>query len=187
MKAYTDVNEILDAVKDHYSLSSDGQIAKKLGVSRYRISNWRCGKNTIDDDIAIVIENVLKLPEGVISLEMHSQRTKCPAVSKTFHQLAQKLAAGALCIMLVFGTLLPKPATASSQSVSMSELNNVYIMRIYNRVRRRRRRVTNCLIQSSYRFIGKILLKLRFYKIDYRDVFTGRFNNNKGSFSHELF
>jgi len=184
MKSYTDVNEILDAVKDHYSLTSDGQIAKKLNVSRTRISNWRCGKNTIDDDVANLIENLLKLPKGVISLEMHAQRTKCPAVSNTFHQLAKKIAAGALCLMLGFNTFISPNLAEASQNVRFD--NNIHYAHI-DKLKRRRRKQSNCLTRTCNRFFQIIIHNLKLTINDKNKMIIGIIIINKGKLSHELF
>jgi len=132
MKDYSDITTILDELKSRHGLTSDYKLAKFLDITRTRLSNYRCGTNTIDDDLANKIDKLLELPEGVIALEMHAKRTKCPSVSKTFHEIAQKLAAGALCLVLVFGGLLPKPVNATGQIGPVN--NNIHYAHIFNKL-----------------------------------------------------
>lgn len=134
MLDYSDKNAVLDAIKARYSLVSDGQLAAKLGISRQRVSNYRKTTYTFDDDLCPVIENLLELPPGMVSLEMHGQRSKCPAVAATFHKIAQQLAAGALCLLLVFnGGFVPEPAQ-SGQIVCFD--NNIHYAHVRHRLRR---------------------------------------------------
>jgi len=115
MNDYSDISAILDELKSRYDIPSDNKLSKFLDISRTRLSNYRCGTYTIDDDVAAKIDKLLELPEGVIALEMHAKRSKCPAVSATFHEIAQRLAAGSLCLMLMVGGFAPKVAQASGQ------------------------------------------------------------------------
>ena len=157
MNDFSDVSVILDELKKRHNLPSDYKLAKFLGISRTRLSNYRCGINTIDDDLAARIDKLLELPEGVIALEMHAKRSKCPQISNTFHEIAQKLAAGALCLMLVVGGALPKPAQATGQIGPVN--NNIHYAHLKRRVRRRESWL-NGVIQTSYRYFDISQLKL---------------------------
>jgi len=164
MQTFNDINVILDELKSRYDIESDYKLSQKLNVSRSRVSSWRNGTATVQDDVAATIDNLLKLPTGVTSLEMHAKRSNCPAISDTFHELAKKLAAGALCVCLCFGSFFPNPANANvNQSVKMSDLTIIYIMRITNQIRRRRRTWLNHIIRSSYILLLKTPLNYMFY------------------------
>lgn len=94
--------DLLDLIKSRYSLPSYYAAAKFLGISKARASNYRNGKNDMDEMLILQVENLLKYPPGSLLFEMQAARTKCPDAAKIFHQTAQKIAAGALCFMLVF-------------------------------------------------------------------------------------
>ena len=105
----------LDLVKSEKSITSDYQLAKTLEISTSRVSNYRTGRYDMDELLALKIEKLLNLKTGTVLLDIQANRTKCPAAAKVFQELAQKLAAGALCLMLVVGGALPKPAQATGQ------------------------------------------------------------------------
>ncbi|KLU99018.1 hypothetical protein ABT56_23060 [Photobacterium aquae] len=51
--------ELLDMVKAKYGLTSDYQLAKKLGVSSARVSNWRNMKASLEWDTAFQVADLL--------------------------------------------------------------------------------------------------------------------------------
>lgn len=53
--------DFLDALKAAYCLTSDYQLAKKLGSSTNRISNYRVGTNFFDDDMVLKVAYLLEL------------------------------------------------------------------------------------------------------------------------------
>ncbi|NAW64535.1 helix-turn-helix domain-containing protein [Photobacterium halotolerans] len=61
MTNYT--NTLLDMVKTRYNLTSDYKLAQKLEVSRARLSNWRCGKNSMEWEVAFQIADLLHLDD----------------------------------------------------------------------------------------------------------------------------
>ncbi|MCW8330892.1 transcriptional regulator [Photobacterium sp. SDRW27] len=59
----TYTNELLDLVKDKYSLASDYKLAQKLGVSRSRLSKWRNELNSMDWDMAFKVADILEMDD----------------------------------------------------------------------------------------------------------------------------
>lgn len=53
-------NELLNRVKVKYSLTSDYQLAKKLGIGQGRLHNWRKGLCSMDWDIAFQVADLLQ-------------------------------------------------------------------------------------------------------------------------------
>ncbi|MGF1726380.1 helix-turn-helix domain-containing protein [Photobacterium nomapromontoriensis] len=53
--------DLLLQVKTRFNLSSDYQLAKKLGVSSARVSNWMKGKNNLDWDTAFQVADLLEI------------------------------------------------------------------------------------------------------------------------------
>lgn len=134
MLDYSDKNAVLDAIKARHSCITDGDLCRLMGISRTRLSNYRNTTRMFEDDLCPVIETLLDLPPGLMALEAHSQRSKCPAVAGIFHKMAQQLAAGALCLMLVFnGGFVPEPAQ-SGQIVRFD--NNIHYAHVRHRLRR---------------------------------------------------
>ena len=55
--------ELLTQVKVRFELVSDYQLAKKLGVSSARVSNWMKGKNNLDWDTAFLLADLLEIDD----------------------------------------------------------------------------------------------------------------------------
>jgi len=118
--------DLLDLIKSRYSLTSDYAAAKFLGISKARVSNYRTGKNSMDQSLILRIETLLKYPPGSLLFEMQAARTKCPDAAKIFHQTAQKIAAGVLCFMLVFPVFLTVPSFTEGH---FDRLQDVYYVK----------------------------------------------------------
>lgn len=66
--------DYLDAVKAAYLLESDYQLTKKLGESSARISQYRTGRNIMDDDMAVKISYLLDLNPLAVLADAHIER-----------------------------------------------------------------------------------------------------------------
>ena len=55
--------ELLDMVKAKYGLTSDYQLAKKLGVSSARVSNWRNMKASLEWETAFQVADLLEIDD----------------------------------------------------------------------------------------------------------------------------
>ncbi|MEE2023562.1 hypothetical protein [Alkalimonas mucilaginosa] len=66
--------EYMDAVKTAYSLTSDYQLAKKLGESPARVSQYRAKPVSMDDDLAIKIAYLLDLNPLTVLADAHIER-----------------------------------------------------------------------------------------------------------------
>lgn len=66
--------DYLDALKAAYSLDSDYQLTKKLGESSARISQYRTGRNIMDDDFALKVSYLLDLNPLAVLADAHIER-----------------------------------------------------------------------------------------------------------------
>lgn len=66
--------DYLDAVKAAYSLTSDYQLAKKLGESASRVSIYRTKDYAMSDDLAVKISYLLDLNPLVVLADVHIER-----------------------------------------------------------------------------------------------------------------
>ncbi|WP_311568407.1 helix-turn-helix domain-containing protein [Photobacterium arenosum] len=55
--------ELLNMVKAKYSLETDYQVAKKLGVTSSRVSNWMRERNAMDWDVAFKVADLLDMDD----------------------------------------------------------------------------------------------------------------------------
>lgn len=66
--------EYLDAVKAAYNITSDYQLAKKLGISTTRISNYRTGRSVMEDDLAVKVAYLLDKNPLTVLADAHILR-----------------------------------------------------------------------------------------------------------------
>lgn len=86
-------NRWLDAVKKRLDLSSDYQLGKVLSISSSRIGNYRSNPaRVMDDDLAVKVAEVLKVPAARIIGELHAEKAKSPDVRAAFLRIAQMAA-----------------------------------------------------------------------------------------------
>lgn len=122
--------ELIDRVKTAYGLTSDYQLAKKLAVSHSRISNYRNGKRTADDDLVLKCETLLDMPPGSLLVEFQAQRTKCKEAAAILHRLSEKLMSTAAAILLAvsmaYGVALD---SGQAQAAPVEVGNTVYYVK----------------------------------------------------------
>lgn len=71
-------SEYLDAVKARLSVTSDYELAKRLGVGNGRIVQMRTGDRPIPVDIAFKIAITLEIDPATVVADLESQREKNP-------------------------------------------------------------------------------------------------------------
>jgi hypothetical protein len=67
--------EYLDQAKKAKNLASDNQLALALGWGRQKISNYRSGKQHMNNEAARVFAGFIKVPVIKIIADMEAQRT----------------------------------------------------------------------------------------------------------------
>jgi transcriptional regulator with XRE-family HTH domain len=68
--------DYLDSIQVKYSLASDYAISKILGISRQAISNYRSGRGSLDDTVALRAADLLEIEPGIVLLDMYIERTR---------------------------------------------------------------------------------------------------------------
>lgn len=90
--------EFLDALSRRWGGATDYAIAKRLGVSKQSISNYRSGIRCISDELAIRIAAELELDPAYVLACVNAERQPEPAVSRVWLELARRLAAVVLAL-----------------------------------------------------------------------------------------
>lgn len=110
--------EYLDAVKSRYNWTSDYRLAKEMGLSQSRMSNYRCGKSEMDEQLCIQVANLLKLNPAQVLIEITAERTKFPKAAKVLREAAKQMASAAaslfLTLSMIYGIASPTGAVASA-------------------------------------------------------------------------
>lgn len=115
-KGYTTTRQFLDELRAQPALKSDYQIAKRVGVTPQRVSNWRTGRSTFDDKAALKVAALLDTDAGYILACMAAERTTRPDVRRAWASVAKKLS-GAAALIVVAALLAPFSSDLSTAMV----------------------------------------------------------------------
>lgn len=97
--------QLLDAVKTRHSLPSDYALAKFLGIRQQTISGYRQKGISMDDEIALLVADKLKIDGAAVLAWMHAERAKSAAARKAFERLA-RLAQKSAAAIYIWGFVL---------------------------------------------------------------------------------
>lgn len=104
--------DFLDAIRVRYGLTSDYQLAKRLGVTHGAISHYRAGRSQLDDAMAIRVAGLLDLDPGYVVSCAHAERAKDDETRAMWTQLAKRAAVG---VLAAFGlTTAPAPPASAA-------------------------------------------------------------------------
>lgn len=78
--------ELLGMVKTRYSLETDYQLAKKLGVSTARVSNWMKSKSSMDWDVAFLIADMLQIDDQIVVHSLLEDKYENPRLINALHE-----------------------------------------------------------------------------------------------------
>lgn len=79
-------NTLLDRVKSKFELTSDYQLAKKLGVGPTRISNYRNGVSNMDWDLAFTICDLLEENDQNVVFGLIEDKYTNPRLINALHE-----------------------------------------------------------------------------------------------------
>lgn len=126
-----DVNFLLDRCKDETGASTDGELAKRLGVSKQAMSSYRKGARLPDPVVCATIAGLSGLPLAKVLGIVGEAR----AISREEKAVWRKLAGMTAAILLFVGSAIGTPAKASTfdaiWQLQMHAQNSsgIYIMR----------------------------------------------------------
>lgn len=133
--------ELLDALKLKTGAASDYALAPILGVTRASVSNWRTGKDTFSDSMAIKVAEMLDLDAGIVLVSINGERAKTETQKAMWASMFEKLGGVAAGLVIGLSAVSPSPAQAVEQA------NSVYY------VKSRRRLNPNPFLQILTPFI----------------------------------
>jgi transcriptional regulator with XRE-family HTH domain len=85
--------DYLKQAKVKLGIESDYALAARLGVTRGAISNMQRGRNSMGDDTAIKVADILEVPRGLVLLDIAIERSsnaRNPEVAAAWTRLAEK-------------------------------------------------------------------------------------------------
>lgn len=78
--------ELLNMVKSRYDLGTDYQLAKKLGVSSARVSNWMKAKCAMDWEMAFQVADLIEINDQEVVYGLLNDKYENPRVIKVLQQ-----------------------------------------------------------------------------------------------------
>jgi len=128
----------LDQVKTRYGLTSDYQLAQKLGITRAAVSKYRNGKDLIGNPVAITIAKLLEIPPEVMVVASQAERARQPIEKAVWESILQKL--GGMAAALVLGLTLTQAPDARANLFDNNGLQSADYAKLSKPARRHRSR-----------------------------------------------
>lgn len=96
-------------------VKNDAEIARRLGVARSAVSNWRDGSKAPADEQAIALAQMLGKPEGELLAECAAARAKSAGARMAWERVAKlaSMTAASAVLGVVTLFLTPSPAFAA--------------------------------------------------------------------------
>lgn len=110
-------NDFLDMLKARRGLASDYAVAKFLGCSPSRISNYRSKRSHFGDDEAILMAELLEIDPAYVLANIHAERAKDEVQKRVWKDLVKRLGGTAAALLLVVCVFSEKPAYADGVTI----------------------------------------------------------------------
>lgn len=122
--------DYLDAVAARLGGASDYRVAMTLGVTPAAVCNWRKGRDSIGDDAALKVAELIGVEAAEIMIVAKAERAKNAAVKEAWESAYRALrgiaASLALAVVALFAT--SPPASAATGQSSARNMPMVGIM-----------------------------------------------------------
>lgn len=82
---------------------NDSDIARKLGITRASVSDYRVGRSHPNDEVAVKIAELLGKDPGELLAECGAARAKSPATRRAWERIAARMAAYGItaCVLII--------------------------------------------------------------------------------------
>lgn len=97
------ISRYLDEAIDTGLSKNDSETARKIGVTRAAVSDWRVGRRAPDDDQAVKLADLLGKDAGEILAECGAARAKSPETRRAWERIAARMAASSItaCVLII--------------------------------------------------------------------------------------
>lgn len=135
--------DLIEAAKQQQGLTSDNQLALRLGVTRSRVSQLHQGKKPADEAEIAMLAEMAEIDVRVALAAVHKDREKNPAKRAYWEKIATQFAM-AMALVTLGVTSLPREVHATE--ITKSKVDNLQIMRTLRRwIFRYRKAIINAL------------------------------------------
>ncbi len=109
--------DFIRAIRTRYSITSDYQLAKILGITRSAMSKYRTGIcHVFGEEIGYRIAELLELPKEYVLSCLAAERSKDKKVKKVWERIAELTRVAVVALAVTFagsGIVTPTPAHAA--------------------------------------------------------------------------
>jgi len=102
-----DQTQLLEVAKAQQGLTSDYQLAQRLGVSTGRISSLKSGRQTADEAEISMLAEMAKIDVRVALAAVHKDREKNPAKRAYWEKISLQFALPVLLVSVCFIGFIP--------------------------------------------------------------------------------
>lgn len=95
----------IDQVRKLTETGSDYAVAKKLGITRQRMSHYKHGRHYFDDELAFRVAELLKVSPAEVIAAVHLEKSSTPEKQAFWKKALEKAAAAGITAVLA-GPLL---------------------------------------------------------------------------------
>lgn len=124
--------DYLDALQDHFGVSSDYALKDLTGWSKSTISNYRNGKQFFCDDHAEQVADWLGIHRGAVLGDVHAERSKNTNTRDTWRQIAEHFRGMTIAVLVALGLTagLFSPARSDAAPVPHNQ-GSVYYVKLW--------------------------------------------------------
>lgn len=106
---------LLDAAKQHMGLTSDNQLALRLGITRMRVSDLRNGRKPMDEAEIFMLAEMAAIDPRAAAAAARKDREKNPAKRAYWEKISLQFA---VILLAVFAVVLPMKSEAKESVVA---------------------------------------------------------------------
>lgn len=135
------ISRYLDDAIDSGLSKNDSETARKIGVTRAAVSDWRVGRRAPDDDQAVKLAELLGKDPGELLAECGAARAKTPETRRAWERVAARMAASGItaCALIMSVGQTPDAQASAGQTIDNLSLTvfrsaRRYILRLLSLV-----------------------------------------------------
>jgi hypothetical protein len=96
-----DQNELIDAAKQQQGLTSDNQLALRLGITRMRMSDLKKGRRPVDEAEIFMLAEMAKIEPMAATALVRKETEKNPAKRAYWERISMQFALGSVAAATV--------------------------------------------------------------------------------------
>lgn len=118
------ISMYLDELIEAGTVKNDSETARRIGVTRAAVSDWRVGRRAPDDDQAVKLADLLRKDAGELLAECGAARAKSPETRRAWERIAARMAGYGItaCVLIMTAGNSQEAKTAQARDLLFSEL-----------------------------------------------------------------